>query len=71
VPESQLHVFPDRIAGLDVIELGCVTGYVSAWLARRGGRPVGLDNSEAQLRTARAAAVVRARVLAAARQRAE
>ncbi|HEY5317048.1 MAG TPA: class I SAM-dependent methyltransferase [Solirubrobacteraceae bacterium] len=54
VPESQLHVLPDELAGLDVIELGCGTGYVSAWLARRGARPVGIDNSEAQLRTARA-----------------
>jgi SAM-dependent methyltransferase len=27
---------------------------VSAWLARRGARPVGIDNSQAQLRTARA-----------------
>lgn len=54
VPESQLHVLPDDVVGLDTIELGCGTGYVSAWLARRGARPVGIDNSEAQLRTARA-----------------
>jgi SAM-dependent methyltransferase len=54
VPESQLHLLPDDLDGLDVIELGCGTGYVSAWLARRGARPVGIDNSEAQLRTARA-----------------
>jgi ubiquinone/menaquinone biosynthesis C-methylase UbiE len=27
---------------------------VSAWLARRGARPVGVDNSQAQLKTARA-----------------
>jgi SAM-dependent methyltransferase len=53
VPESQLHVLPVSPAGLDTIELGCGTGYVSAWLARRGARPVGIDNSEAQLRTAR------------------
>ena len=32
---------------------GCGTGYVSAWLARRGARPVGIDNSAAQLATAR------------------
>jgi SAM-dependent methyltransferase len=37
-----------------VIELGCGTGYVSAWLARRGARPVGVDNSAEQLATARA-----------------
>ena len=39
---------------LDAVELGCGTAYVSAWLARRGARPVGLDLSTAQLRTARA-----------------
>jgi SAM-dependent methyltransferase len=52
VPEVDLHVLPD-VAGLDTIELGCGTGYVSAWLARRGARPVGIDNSEAQLANAR------------------
>jgi SAM-dependent methyltransferase len=52
VPERQLGVLPD-VNGLDVIELGCGAGYVSAWLARRGARPVGLDNSAAQLATAR------------------
>jgi SAM-dependent methyltransferase len=36
-----------------VVELGCGTAYVSAWLARRGARPVGLDNSWAQLTNAR------------------
>ena len=54
VPESQVGMFPARLEGLDVIELGCGTAYVSAWLARRGARPVGIDNSEAQLATARA-----------------
>jgi SAM-dependent methyltransferase len=53
VPESQLGVLPDRLAGKDAIELGCGTAYVSAWLARRGARVVGIDNSEAQLETAR------------------
>lgn len=51
-PESQLRMLDD-VAGRDVIELGCGTAYVSAWLARRGARPVGIDNSEAQLATAR------------------
>ena len=41
------------VAGLDVIELGCGTAYVSAWLARRGARPVGVDLTPAQLDTAR------------------
>jgi SAM-dependent methyltransferase len=53
VPEAQAGVLPADVDGLDAIELGCGTGYVSAWLARRGARPVGLDNSAAQLATAR------------------
>jgi SAM-dependent methyltransferase len=53
VPESQLRMLPDDLAGRDVIELGCGTAYVSAWMARRGARPVGIDISEAQLDTAR------------------
>jgi len=53
VPESDLRMLPEDADGLDVIELGCGTAYVSAWLARRGARPVGIDNSEAQLETAR------------------
>ncbi len=53
VPELQVGMLPSDVAGLDVIELGCGTGYVSAWLARRGARPVGIDNSEAQLETAK------------------
>ena len=52
IPESELHMLDD-VAGLDVIELGCGTAYVSAWLARRGARPVGIDNSPRQLETAR------------------
>ena len=53
IPEKEVHLLPD-VNGLDVIELGCGTGYVSAWLARRGARPVGIDLSENQLVTARA-----------------
>ncbi len=53
VPESTLPLLPDDLAGKDVIELGCGTGYVSAWMARRGARPVGIDNSPAQLESAR------------------
>jgi len=52
VPETELGLLPD-VAGMDVLEDGCGTAYVSAWLARRGARPVGLDNSPAQLATAR------------------
>src|SRR5262249_8121804 len=50
--ESTLGVLPD-VAGLDVVGLGCGTAYVSAWLARAGARPVGLDPTAAQLATAR------------------
>jgi SAM-dependent methyltransferase len=53
VPESELHLFPAEVAGRDTVELGCGTGYVSAWLARRGARPVGVDVSDAQLASAR------------------
>lgn len=52
VPEAQLHLLPDDLDGKDAIELGCGTGYVSAWLARRGARVVGIDNSPRQLETA-------------------
>jgi SAM-dependent methyltransferase len=53
VPESEVGMLPAEIEGRDAIELGCGTGYVSAWLSRRGARPVGIDNSEAQLASAR------------------
>ncbi len=52
VPESSLGTLGD-VADLDVVELGCGTAYVSAWLARRGARPVGVDVTPAQLETAR------------------
>ncbi len=42
------------VAGKDVVELGCGTAYFSAWLARRGARPVGVDVTPEQLATARA-----------------
>lgn len=54
VPDTQLHLLPERLDGMDTIELGCGTAYVSAWLARRGARPVGIDNSPRQLDTASA-----------------
>jgi SAM-dependent methyltransferase len=53
VPEAELRLLPEDLAGLDVIDLGCGTGYFSAWLARRGAKPVGIDNSPKQLETAR------------------
>jgi SAM-dependent methyltransferase len=52
-PQSQVPMLPDDVAGADVLELGCGTGYVSSWVARAGGHPIGLDNSAQQLATAR------------------
>lgn len=52
IPEARAGVLPSGLDGCDSIELGCGTGYVSAWLARRGARPVGVDNSASQLATA-------------------
>jgi len=52
IPEAEIGMLPDDLAGHDAIELGCGTAYVSAWLARRGARPVGIDNSPKQLETA-------------------
>jgi SAM-dependent methyltransferase len=52
IPDAELGVLGD-LAGLDVVELGCGTAYVSAWLARAGARPTGVDITPAQLETAR------------------
>ena len=52
IPEHEVRVLPD-VAGRDVVDLGCGTGYWSAWLTRRGARVVALDNSARQLATAR------------------
>jgi SAM-dependent methyltransferase len=51
VAERELGVLGD-VEGRDVVELGCGTAYFSAWLARRGAHPVGVDLTRAQLRTA-------------------
>jgi SAM-dependent methyltransferase len=53
IPESQIHLLPADMTGMDAIELGCGTAYVSGWMARRGARVVGIDNSAKQLATAR------------------
>jgi SAM-dependent methyltransferase len=53
VPEADVGVLPD-VAGKDVLEIGCGTAYISAWLARRGAASVvGLDPTPAQLASAR------------------
>lgn len=54
VPDHEAPLLPDDCTGLDVVELGCGTAYVSGWAARRGARSlVGIDNSARQLDTAR------------------
>jgi SAM-dependent methyltransferase len=51
--EADVQVLPD-VAGSEVVELGCGTAYVGAWLKRRGAqRVVGVDITPAQLETAR------------------
>ncbi len=52
VPESELGILPEHAVGLRTLELGCGTGYVSAWLSRRGGTPVALDPTPSQLEIA-------------------
>lgn len=52
VPESELQVLGD-VDGIDAVELGCGTAYMSAQLARLGARVVGVDPTPAQLETAR------------------
>jgi SAM-dependent methyltransferase len=51
VPETEVGVVGD-VSGLDVVELGCGTAYWSAWLARRGARPVAVDLTPSQLEIA-------------------
>ena len=53
LPEDELDLLPSDMTGMRAIELGCGTGYISAWMARLGAGVVGIDNSMAQLRTAR------------------
>jgi ubiquinone/menaquinone biosynthesis C-methylase UbiE len=59
VPEDRLRLLADDLTGLRAIELGCGTGYVSAWLHRLGASVYAIDNSEQQLATARRLAAER------------
>lgn len=52
-PDAGLHLLPDDMSGMDAIELGCGTGYVSGWMARRGASVTAIDLSAEQLATAR------------------
>ena len=42
----------DALKGNDTIELGCVSAYFSAWMAKLVAHPVGIDISPNQLATA-------------------
>ncbi|MGR3500732.1 class I SAM-dependent methyltransferase [Pseudaestuariivita sp.] len=53
-PEAKLRLLPHDMSGLDTIELGCGTGYVAYWMAKRGAQVTAIDISEQQLDTARA-----------------
>ncbi|MGB0113876.1 MAG: class I SAM-dependent methyltransferase [Ilumatobacteraceae bacterium] len=53
VPNAELPLLPDDLTGQRAIELGCGTGYVSAWMHRRGASVYAIDNSAEQLATAR------------------
>ena len=46
-------MLPADLEERDAVELGCGTAYVSAWLAQRGARPIGVDPTPGQLRIAR------------------
>ena len=52
-PDEGLNLLPSSMDDLDAIELGCGTGYVSGWMARRGARVTAIDVSPLQLKTAR------------------
>jgi SAM-dependent methyltransferase len=55
IKESDIQVLGDltQFNGLKTIELGCGTGYISAWLARLGAKPIGIDPTPEQLANAR------------------
>jgi SAM-dependent methyltransferase len=57
IPEHEVRAFGDDAlapyAGRDIVELGCGTAYWSAWFARAGARPIGVDLTPGQLATAR------------------
>jgi len=50
--EDDVRLLGD-VTDLDVLEIGCGAAQCSRWVARHGGRPVGLDLSRRQLQHAR------------------
>ncbi|MAV24943.1 MAG: SAM-dependent methyltransferase [Gammaproteobacteria bacterium] len=53
VPESNIAMLPNDMRNLHAIELGCGTGHVSGWMARRDATVTGINNFDAQLTVAR------------------
>lgn len=53
IAEADLQLVPTDMTGQAAIELGCGTGYWSAWMHRRGAVATGIDISAEQLATAR------------------
>jgi SAM-dependent methyltransferase len=53
IPENSARLLPEDMSGLNAIELGCGTAYVSAWMHRRGAKVVAIDPTPGQLETAR------------------
>ncbi|MEM8538342.1 MAG: class I SAM-dependent methyltransferase, partial [Pseudomonadota bacterium] len=53
IDEGDVNMLPADMTDMTAIELGCGTGYVAAWMARRGAQVTGVDLSEAQLATAK------------------
>ena len=53
IAEADLALVPINMTGQAAIELGCGTGYWSAWMHRRGAVATGIDISAEQLATAR------------------
>ena len=50
IPNTELPLLADDMHGLRAIELGCGTGYMSAWMRRRGAAVYAIDNSDTQHR---------------------
>lgn len=51
--DRTVSLLPKDMTGMDAVELGCGTGYVSGWMARRGASVTAIDVSPRQLATAR------------------
>ena len=51
-PDDELRLLPEDMSGLNAIELGCGTAYVSGWMAKRGATVTAIDISAEQLKTA-------------------